>query len=280
MFPPRTILFPVDFSERCAAMAPVVGAIAERFGASLILLNAAPLVDSAYGVPMVDVLGPAEEQMSRYMVEEFARISVERIVTIGDAAHAIAEFARDRMADLVMMPTHGYGPFRKLILGSVAARVLNTVHCPVWTSAHAETAPPRNEISFRNVLAAVDLGPQSPSVVKWAGCFCCATGATLTVVHAVPIAKDPPYMYVDQAYKHERLEEARECVARLLSATGFPNAPIRVIADDVYSAVAAAALDTNADLVCIGRSFSHALGRLRAHGYRIIRESAAPVVSI
>jgi nucleotide-binding universal stress UspA family protein len=280
MFPPRTILFPVDFSERCTAMAPMVQAIAERFGASLILLNAAPLVDSAYGVPMVDVIGPAEEQMSRYMVDEFARLCVERIVTVGDASHAIAEFARDRMADLVMMPTHGYGPFRKLILGSVAARVLNTVHCPVWTSAHTETTSPRQDMSFRNVLAAVDLGSQSPCVVKWAGCFAAHAGATLTVVHAVPFAKDPPYMYVDQAYKHERLDEARECIARLLSASGFPTAAIRVIADDVYSAVAATALDVNADLVCIGRSFSHALGRLRAHGYGIIRESAAPVVSI
>ncbi len=280
MFRPRTILFPVDFSGRCTAMAPMVQAIAEQFGASLILLNAAPLVDSAYGVPTVDVLGPAQEQMSRYMVDEFARFSVERIVTIGDAAHAIAEFARDRMADLVMMPTHGYGPFRKLILGSVAARVLNTVHCPVWTSAHAETTPRRDNISFHNVLAAVDLGPQSPCVLKWAGCFAEQTGATLTVVHAVPFAKDPPYMRVDQAYKHERLDEARECVARLLSATGFPTAAVRVMADHVYSAVRAAALDVNADLVCIGRSFSHAVGRLRAHGYRIIRESAAPVLSI
>jgi nucleotide-binding universal stress UspA family protein len=280
MFRPKTILFPVDFSERCTAMAPMVAAIAEHFGASLIVLNAAPLVDSAYGVPMADVIGPAKEQMSRYLVDEFARFAVERVVTIGDAAHAIAEFARDRMADLVMMPTHGYGPFRKLILGSIAARVLNTVHCPVWTSAHAETTPARENISFRNVLAAVDLGPQSPCVVKWAGCFAAQVGATLTVVHAVPFAKDPPYMYVDQAYKHERLNEARDCVDRLLSATGFRTAPIRVIADDVPSAIAAAALDVNADLVCIGRSFSYALGRLRAHGYRIIRESAAPVLSI
>jgi nucleotide-binding universal stress UspA family protein len=261
-------------------MAPMVQAIAERFGASLILLHAAPSVDSAYGVPMVDVLGPAQEQMSRYMADEFARFSTERIVTVGEPANAIAAFARDRMADLVMMPTHGYGPFRRLLLGSVTAKALNTVHCPVWTSAHTEAPVRRENMSFRNVLAAVDLGSQSPGVVKWAGCFAAHSGAALTVVHALPFAKDPPYMYVDQAYKHERLNEARQEVARLLSATGFPAAAIRVIADEVHSAVAAAALDINADLVCIGRSLSNALGRLRANGYRLIRESAAPVVSI
>jgi nucleotide-binding universal stress UspA family protein len=280
MFPPRTILFPVDFSERCTAMAPIVQAIAERFGASLILLHAAPSVDSAYGVPMVDILGPAQEQMSRYLADEFARFSTERIVTVGEPANAIAAFARDRMADLVMMPTHGYGPFRKLLLGSVTAKALNIVHCPVWTSAHTDAAARRDNMSFRHVLAAVDLGSQSPGVVKWAGCFAAHAGAALTVVHAIPFAKDPPYMYVDQAYKHERLNEARQQVAHLLSATGFPTAAIKVIADDVHRAIAAAAQDVNADLLCIGRSSSHALGRLRATGYRLIRESAAPVVSV
>jgi nucleotide-binding universal stress UspA family protein len=280
MFPPRTILFPVDFSERCTAMAPMVQAIAECFDASVILLNAAPPVDSAYGVPMADVIGPAEEQMSGYLVDVFERFPIERIVTVGDAAHAIAEFAHDRRVDLIVMPTHGYGPFRKLILGSVAARVLNTVNCAVWTSAHAEKTPTLERILFRNVLAAVDFGPQSPCVVKWAGRFAKEVGAGLTVLHAVPGAKDPPNMYVDQAYKHARLNEAREYAARLLSANRFPNASIRVIAEDVSSGIAAMARDLNADLVCIGRSSTHGVSRLRAHGYRIIRECPVPVLSV
>ena len=36
----RKILFPVDFSEACAAMAPAVDEMARRFGASVIVLHA------------------------------------------------------------------------------------------------------------------------------------------------------------------------------------------------------------------------------------------------
>jgi hypothetical protein len=46
---------------------------------------------------------------------------------LGDPAHAITDFVASNKVDLVMMPTHGYGPFRQLLLGSVTAKVLHDV---------------------------------------------------------------------------------------------------------------------------------------------------------
>ena len=39
--------------------------------------------------------------------------------------------------DLIVMPTHA-GQFRRLVLGSTTAKVLDQVHCPVLTTKHAE----------------------------------------------------------------------------------------------------------------------------------------------
>ena len=36
------------------------------------------------------------------------------------------------------MPTHGFGPLRRFLLGSVAAKVLHDAQCPVWTSVHTD----------------------------------------------------------------------------------------------------------------------------------------------
>ena len=48
----------------------------------------------------------------------------------GEPAREIVDFAAANQVDLVMMPTHGYGPFRQLLLGSVAAKVLHDAHVP------------------------------------------------------------------------------------------------------------------------------------------------------
>ena len=43
----------------------------------------------------------------------------------------IVSYAREHTIDLIMMPTHGYGPFRSLLIGSVTAKVLHDIELPV-----------------------------------------------------------------------------------------------------------------------------------------------------
>ena len=59
-----------------------------------------------------------------------------------------------------MMPTHGYGIFRSLLLGSVTAKVLHDAACPVWTGVHVEETPPASA-AFENIMCAVDLTEKS-----------------------------------------------------------------------------------------------------------------------
>ena len=56
-----------------------------------------------------------------------------------------------------MMPTHGRGPFRRFVLGSVTAKVLHDAPCPVWTSAHLDENSTPMPSNLSNILCAVDL---------------------------------------------------------------------------------------------------------------------------
>ncbi len=47
--------------------------------------------------------------------------------------------------DLIMMPTHGGRHFRSLLIGSVTAKVLHDVRCPVWTWSRGFAKPVRVE---------------------------------------------------------------------------------------------------------------------------------------
>src|SRR5271157_1875198 len=123
------ILLPIDFSERSAKAA---AAVAERFHSEITLLHIlAPRFEAPLAIPgqRTVVHGfareEAEARMQEFQCQEWHRLQVKRVPREGDPARAIVEYAESEHIDLIMMPTHGYGPFRRLLLGSVTAKVLH-----------------------------------------------------------------------------------------------------------------------------------------------------------
>jgi nucleotide-binding universal stress UspA family protein len=62
-----------------------------------------------------------------------AGVRAVHLVADGQPARQIVRMARSRSADLIVVGTHGRTGFTRLVLGSVAARVVATAHCPVVT---------------------------------------------------------------------------------------------------------------------------------------------------
>lgn len=58
----------------------------------------------------------------------------------GDPAVALAVAAEDGV-DLLVMGSRGYGPFRRVLLGSVSARLINMAPCPVLVIPRGAAAP-------------------------------------------------------------------------------------------------------------------------------------------
>ena len=83
------------------------------------------------------------------------------MVETGDPATAINEYAEAHKVSLIIMPTHGYGTFRRLLLGSVTAKVLHDAKIPVWTAAHAPEASHRAHPQPRHIVVALALRPES-----------------------------------------------------------------------------------------------------------------------
>lgn len=69
--------------------------------------------------------------------EKYAQVKVHAVV--GDAGREITAFAEREAADLIIIPSHGYGFFKHLLLGSVAERVVRLAHCPVLVLRNADT---------------------------------------------------------------------------------------------------------------------------------------------
>src|SRR5579864_1731798 len=183
MFPPKRILFPVDFSARCTDAARMAEIFTGHFQAELTLLHVVePLT---YNDVSIDVDALGERQLAAYLAEELKQFDVKRVLMHGAPASQIVDYAQAGDFDLIMLPTHGYGGFRRLILGSVAARVLRDAQCPVWTGAHMEQVPKLEDIAVRKVICALDLGPQSCPTLRFAKQIASEFGADLQVVHAI-----------------------------------------------------------------------------------------------
>lgn len=61
------------------------------------------------------------------------RAPVERATVEGSPSSEIVSYARENGCDLVVMGTHGRGGINRLLLGSVAERVVRTAEVPVLT---------------------------------------------------------------------------------------------------------------------------------------------------
>ncbi|HSP67689.1 MAG TPA: universal stress protein [Bryobacteraceae bacterium] len=283
----KHILFPVDFSERCCGAVPFVRAMAQRFGARITLLSTvSPFWQAAAGDPsamlvdMDEIQRDLEARLNGTLVQEFAGFKVDRVAEIAEPAEAITRFAHTQGADLIMMPTHGYGPFRSLLLGSVTAKVLHDAQCPVWTATHIEDRPALNHLAGRNVLCAIDATPKSTPLMEWAAEYAKNSGATLRLVHAVSGIQGWPERQLDRELQETLRAQATETIGTMQKSLGIV-APLCVTIGEVAGSVREEAERHNADLVVIGRGTLHeSLGRLRTHSYGIIRHAPCPVLSV
>jgi len=283
----KHILFPIDFSQRCCQAAPVVHALASRFGAKITLLSAIPPIwqlgigDGA-GIPvdMEELRRDLETRLNGTFVREFKGLTVQRIAEVGDPSEVITRFAHAEGVDLIMMPTHGYGPFRTLLLGSVTAKVLHDAECPVWTATHMEEKPSLRNKSDGNVLCAVDSTPQSVPLMQWAAEYAKFTGATLRLVHAVSGVVGWPERQLDQEFQEALRKDVRDPIEGLQRSVGV-TAPLCVEVGEVADVVRAEAERHDSELILIGRGILHeTMGRLRTHSYSIIRHAPCPVLSV
>jgi nucleotide-binding universal stress UspA family protein len=285
------VLFPVDFSERCVGAARYVEAIVGRFQAKLTLLHVMADAHTVFAVPEFSGAqtwkeiqehwkSHAQAQMDAFLVDELKYYDVKRVVEVGDAARQIVEYAHKERVDLIMLPSHGVGPFRRFVLGSVTAKVLHDTHCPVWTGVHMEGAPPLEQIHCKSIVCAVDLGGQSHDALSWAAKIAAEYGAKLTVAHAVPLVQSRPAAYMDLELFTSLVTTARTDIDELVQRVGA-QPKVRIEGGDPANVVRQVAEEEAADMVVIGRgSASGGLGRLRSHAYAVIRTSPCPVVSV
>jgi nucleotide-binding universal stress UspA family protein len=285
------ILFPVDLSQQSHAAAPFVKAMATRFHSEVTLLHVVEVPPAWYGaggeaafsawVDMPELLENRRIELAAYLAQEFGGVSVHPCIQSGDPATIIHRVTQQKQVSLIMMPTHGYGPFRGLLVGSVTAKVLHDAECPVWTATHPGDMAVQPQRDWRQILCAVGADPaKDVTVLHWAAQFACEQRACLRLVHAVPGFELEQGDCLDDPLRDFVFNVARERIAKLQEQAGT-SLDIVVEAGRTGHVVRDLALQQQADLVVIGRGvIQKPLGRLRSNAYAIVRDAPCPVISV
>jgi len=284
----QNILFPVDFSPSCVAMAPFVKRAASIFGARVTLVHVFDLYHhdavQLYVRPLSEVAEEqqniARDKLDSFLKTEFPLGESSRILLSGDAATEITQLARKNAFDLIIMPTHA-GLFRRTLLGSTTAKVLNHADCPVLTTQHAETISPR-QLEHREWVCAIGLDSDSQSVLRYASRAAESVHANLTLVHV--IATSPPELRVGSDLEERLLAAKKEAASRRieeLQATAGSRALVHIATGSIKHELTEQARRLRADVLMIGRSpQSGTIGRLRDLSYAIARDAPCPVLSV
>ncbi len=281
MFSLKKILIPVDFSERCLGATRYAIPLVEHFQSELTLLHVVTPID--YPSTELTALNEKRRQTARKMLDDFLcaalnHLNPRRVLLEGDPAELIVNQARQCQPDMIMMPTHGYGPFRRLLLGSVTAKVLRDAPCPVWTGVHLAQGPPVEWLTPRQIVCALDLDAGSEAVLRWANGRAAAFHSQLTILHVEPRLDSPGEEYFAHEWRRHLLAQAEEAIAHLEQREGT-QARFILEPGDVADAAARVVRKLSADLLVIGRG-KPGEARLGTQAYGIIRKSPCPVVSI
>jgi universal stress protein A len=136
----KKILCPVDFSETSLTAARHAAELARAAGATLVLVHAMDqgsyFVEASghsYRLMWEDYERAVRERLASLADRLDAGSAIESHVLVGRPQDVISRETEETQPDLVVMGTHGRSALGKLLLGSVAERVVSTSRVPVLT---------------------------------------------------------------------------------------------------------------------------------------------------
>ena len=138
----QQIIVPVDFHQHTDELVDFALNIASKLEAKLTFLHVVEHIAEIAGYSDVypasfteideEIFGIAQKKMSALVEKSKGGCpGCDGVVLRGDVADCIVEYVQEKESGLIVMGTHGAKGIEKILLGSVAERVLKRASCPI-----------------------------------------------------------------------------------------------------------------------------------------------------
>ncbi len=147
----NNILCPVDLSHRSCQALNYAIAFAEQHNAVIHLIHVLPGMSFSMfthtrqqgGSPLIEGAADyARNRLNQICIEGIPDrlFAKKEIIKHHDQVAGIINYANDNSIDLIVMATHRYGPFKRLLHGSVTERIVRKASCPVFVTKMGQTS--------------------------------------------------------------------------------------------------------------------------------------------
>lgn len=168
------ILVPLDGSKTAENALPLTRFLARRLGLPVQLLAVIDLIELARSVSAADglfldtLVADQTRESNEYLAHvasSFAGVDAHWQVAKGKAAEVIIEAAAADPATLIAMATHGRSGLNRILLGSVAEKVLRGAANPLLLTQATETGQIEGEAPFMSMVVPLDGSETAESVL-------------------------------------------------------------------------------------------------------------------
>jgi nucleotide-binding universal stress UspA family protein len=188
------ILVPLDGSPSAEAALPYAVALASAMGEELCLFAVAERPDfgrlTGQNDLADDVLRVRHEGLRLYLDEVAARpalaaLTSRRQIATGNPVDEILSAAADPSISLTAMATHGRGGVTRLLLGSVADKVMRLNTGPTLVVRSSDPPAPAHDIRIERIMVPLDGSPLAEAALAPAARYARALDAKILLVRSV-----------------------------------------------------------------------------------------------
>lgn len=295
----KHVLCPTDLSEASTRALTYAAAIAKWYNATLTLLSVVPTFDPmpvrsgelggpvqvVYPVSQDDVLAELRRIADAAGVDaSLATLAAEA----GDPSRVIVDRAAAGSADLIVVGTHGRSGFERLMIGSVAEKVLRRAPCPVMVvPPHAPAALPA-EVRFHRVLCPMDFSPAALQALGFALDLARQADGRVTLVHAIEWlveeeSRQLAHFNVPEA-RRQLIDMTQDRLKALVADESRTWSAIdeQVVVGRAHREILRVAADVGPDLIVMGTQGRGGLG-LALFGsttHEVVRAAPCPVLTV
>ena len=233
-----------------------------------------------------DTRAALERDLRRMLTARRAfHVKVEISLRKGNVVQEILAQAKESRSDLIVIGTHGRGGVQRLVLGSIAEKMLRLATCPVLTVRRGARLARRGRSPFATILCPTDFSASANRAVAYAKRLAQEADAELILMSAVDWPFGEEKLAGEVAELRRNIEsEARAALTRLLPRSGSngPRAQAIVAVGKASGAIVKVARARSVDLIVMGVSGRGALDvtLLGSTTHHVIREGAWPVLTV
>jgi len=172
----KRVLVPLDGSALSERVLPIAECLAEYFDSHIELIYVVPTVPENIPEGMTSQAREEGEAYLKGVVEKLSAKKevgkVEANVQDGYPASTIIEQAEAQDDTLILMSTHGYSGVQRLLLGSVAGKVVQAAHTPVLLVPAGARNPKGDLVEFERLIVPLDGSELAESILPYAIGLC------------------------------------------------------------------------------------------------------------